>query len=66
MKSQGNAAEINALDKAETLFTDSEFSEVFGSQVLVDVGFLGEQIVLQIKLGLEGSSVSISLSNEGS
>lgn len=64
--SQGDAAEIDALDEAETLLTDGEFSEVFSSQVLVDVSFLSEQVVFQIKLGLEGLSVSISLGDEGS
>jgi len=40
LSSQGNVAEINALDEAETLLTDGEFSKVFSSQVLVDISFL--------------------------
>jgi hypothetical protein len=63
-KSNFNVAEINALDKAETLFTDGQLSEVFGSQVLVDVSFLGVEIIFKFELGGEGLSVIVSCGDE--
>jgi hypothetical protein len=52
------------LNKAEPLFTDGQFSEVFSSQILVDISFLGVKVVLKVELCLEHLSVSISLGDE--
>jgi hypothetical protein len=47
------------------LLTNCELPKVLISKILVDVGFLGVEFVLEFKLGSEHLSVSISLGNEG-
>jgi hypothetical protein len=58
------AAEVSSLDEAEGLLTDGEFSEVLVLEVSVDLGFLSEGGVLELKLLLVDVEVLLALVGE--